>query len=177
MSPNCHRVALRATRSTKRGNGGARHRRQGVTATWRGDNPLGMLPGSLVFLFTAIVDTVRPLRSVTNAVLPSGVTATPFGFAPTGMSVRLFDLVSPSIVDTVPLALLATKAVLPSGVTATPTAPEPTAMSVKSFVPVFTWIVDTVPMPSGVDGSRFVNGPKLVTKAVLPSGVTATPAG
>jgi len=49
-------------------------------------------------------------------------------------------------------------------VIATPIGDEPTVMSVGCLVPVFTSIVDTVPL--------FL----LVTKAVLPFGVTAAPA-
>ena len=137
-----------------------------------------MSVGSLVLVFTSIVDTVplpgtigpgasKPL--VTKAVLPSGVTATPIGRGPTGMSVGFLVLVFTSIVDTVPLSLLATKAVLPSGVTATPTGIVPTAMSVGFLVLVFTSIVDTESLPV------------LVTKAVARhrerAGTADTPSG
>src|SRR6266516_1436620 len=50
-------------------------------------------------------------------------------------------------------------------------------MSVGSFVLVFTSIADTVPILSGVGKVADENGPKLATKAVLPSGVIATVIG
>src|SRR5947207_5703500 len=50
-------------------------------------------------------------------------------------------------------------------------------MSVGSFVLVFTSIADTVPILSGVGKVADENGPKLATKAVLPSGVIATVKG
>src|SRR5262245_65565299 len=46
-------------------------------------------------------------------------------------------------------------------------------MSVGTLVLVFTSIAETVPILSGVGEVADENGPKLVTKAVLPSGVTA----
>src|SRR6266536_566290 len=78
-----------------------------------------MSVGSLVRVFTSIVDTESPPKLVTKAVLPSGVTATPFGCAPTVMSVGFFALVFTSMVETVLLMSSVTKTVLPSGVTAT----------------------------------------------------------
>src|SRR5262249_42611152 len=70
-----------------------------------------MSVGSLVRVFTSIVDTV-PLRVLaTKTVLPSGVTASPVGPFPTVMSVGCLVLVFTSIVDTVSLPLLATNAV------------------------------------------------------------------
>src|SRR5262245_12863263 len=139
--------------------------------------PTVMSVGSLVLVFKSIVDTVPLLRLVTKAVLPSGVTATSFGFTPTGMSVGFLVLVFRSIVDTVLPALLATTAVLPSGVIASPTEPKPTAISVGSLVLVLTSIADTVPKLPGVGSLRDVKGPKLVTKTVLPSGVTTASLG
>src|SRR5262249_43682104 len=123
------------------------HRRHGVTATWTGDEPTMMSVGSLVRVFTSIVDTVGLPKLATKAVLPSGVTATPAGKVPTGMSVGSLVLLVTSIVDTVPPPLLVTKAVLPSGVTATPNGCEPTVMSVGFLVLVLTSIVDTESPP------------------------------
>ena len=60
-----------------------------------------------------------------------------------------------------PAAVVSDEGVLPSGVTAIPNGPEPTVMSVGCLVLVFTSIVDTELLSW------------LVTKAVLPSGVTA----
>src|SRR5262245_58240924 len=136
-----------------------------------------MSVGSFFLVFTSIVDTAPLPMLETTAVLPSGVIATSFGFAPTEISVGFLVLVLTSIVETVPLALLATTAVLPSGVIATPTAPKATAMSVGFFVLVFTSIADTVPTLPGIGSNKDVKGPKLVTKAVLPSGVTVTQDG
>jgi hypothetical protein len=93
-----------------------------VIATLPGCVPTGMSVGSLVRVFTSMVDTVPLSTLVTKAVLPSRVIATPFGNVPTGMSVGCSVLVFTSIVDTVPLGKPArprspwvTKAVLPSG--------------------------------------------------------------
>src|SRR6266536_251403 len=132
-----------------------------------------MSVGFLVLVFTSIVDT-EPRPLVTKAVLPSGVIVTPApSNGPTAMSPGWLVLVFTSIVDTVPLPPLVTKAVLPSGVIATWVGNEPTAMSLGFLALVFTSIVDTEsPLGKSV-------APKLalVTKAVLPSGVTATPLG
>src|SRR5215216_6358141 len=70
-----------------------------------------MSVGSLVLVFTSIVDTVSPTRSPTKTVLPSGVNTIPSGGLPTGMSVGSLVLVLTSIVDTESLPVLATKAV------------------------------------------------------------------
>src|SRR6266536_4696552 len=132
------------------------------------NGPTAMSPGCLVPVFTSIVDTLS--TPPTKAVLPSGVIATPW---PRAMPVKWLVLVFTSIVDTVPLPPLVTKAVLPSGVIATWVGNEPTAMSLGFLALVFTSIVDTEsPLGKSV-------APKLalVTKAVLPSGVTATPLG
>src|SRR5919106_1285524 len=104
----------------------ARHLRHGVTATPIGNEPTVMSVGSLVLVFTSIVDTVPLPLLVTKAVLPLGVTATPKGNEPTVTSAGCLVLVFTSIVDTVPSREV-TKAVLPSGVTAAPPRFVPTA--------------------------------------------------
>src|SRR5262245_25933888 len=73
-----------------------------------------MSVGSLVLVFTSIVDTVPLSRSVTKRVLPSGVTTDTLGFEPTVMSGSL-ALVPASITDTVPLFQFGTKAVARHG--------------------------------------------------------------
>jgi hypothetical protein len=65
-----------------------------VIATPSGSVPTVMSVGSLVLVWTSIVDTVEPRMLVTKAVLPSGVIASPTGNDPTVMSVGSFVLVS-----------------------------------------------------------------------------------
>src|SRR5262249_61170715 len=96
----------------------SRHRRHGGIATVPGDAPTGMSVGSLVRVFTSIVDTVPLWTLATKTVLPSCVTTIPFGYTPTGMSVGFLVRVFTSIIDTVSLTRLGTKAVLPAGVVA-----------------------------------------------------------
>jgi hypothetical protein len=50
-----------------------------VIATWTGCLPTGMSSGSLVLVFTSIVDTESLNWLATKAVLPSGVNASPSG--------------------------------------------------------------------------------------------------
>src|SRR5262249_25934713 len=113
--------------------------------------------GSLILVFTSIVDTIPLLLSATKAVLPFGVTATPFGLVPTGMLSGFLAPVVILIADTVLLTELVRKAVVLLGVNATSSPGIP--MSVGFLILDFTLIIAT--------GSP-------VTKAVLPSGVTRT---
>src|SRR5262249_31958260 len=95
-----------------------------------------MSAGSLVPVFTSIVDTVSLPKLGTHAALPSGVTTNPQGTTPTGMSGGPWARVSPQSADPEPLPALATKAVLPSGVTATKLGPAPTGMSARFTTPL-----------------------------------------
>src|SRR5262245_35604985 len=89
------------------------------------------------------------------------------------MSVGCLVLVFTSIVDTLKPSDWVTEAVFAFVVTAILSCIDPTGMSVRCLVVVFTCFV--VIVFTEVVGS--VTGLELVTRAVLPSGVIATPFG
>src|SRR5262249_29800106 len=103
-----------------------------------------------------------------KAVVLSGVNATSSPGIP--MSVGFLILDFTLIIAT---GSPVTKAVLPSGVTRTLIGVPPTGISVGFLVPVFTSIVATELAPGSDPAARLAR----VTKAVLPSGVIATPLG
>src|SRR5262249_22977245 len=156
----------------------------GVSASPNAFGPTAMSAGFLVRVLTSMVDTEPPNALATNAVLPSRVIATPIGIEPnvtpagtepTAMSFGSLVLAVTSIVATEPPWLLVTNAVLPSGVNATPHGSRPTVMSLGSLVLVLTSIRDTKLPVAG--STTPLGSPPLVTKAVLPSRVKATPLG
>ena len=56
--PQSRRVVRQSMSTRRETSSGCRHRRHGVTATPTGNVPTGMSVGSLVLVFTSIVDTV-----------------------------------------------------------------------------------------------------------------------
>src|SRR5262245_8348283 len=139
----------------------------GVPATPNGEAPTAMSLGSFVRVLTSIVDTVPLPTLATNAVsrhrLRAGAHDTPVaGTTPTTAPANP-NTTTPRTHCITASCLAIRLGHRRHSVTATPSRAAPTGMSVGFFVRDFTSIDDTESMSL------------IAMKAVLPSGVTATP--
>src|SRR5262245_44159096 len=117
------------------------------------------------------------LALLDRAVLPSGVIATPAPLVP-GMSDGCLVLVFTSIVAIELLPVIETKAVLPAGVIATPSGNRADRDVVRMLRPCLH-VERRYRIAERAHGcaAQGRTAPPLTTKAVLPSGATATPFG